>query len=288
MLRKCYKTKSSQKSGILLTGCCKNTIIALCLKAWTFVSKKLNKKEVVMSGINSKLSGVIAGAILIFGVITDAFTYRQEDQNTAKSSGDGNEIVQDMYESDEIAEVETDKIHGLYGVTHLKVDSTEGIKEQDTEASSEEPVTKKPADKETESATEPETVPASVISYSKTDYDNFLRIVEAEATGGDMKSKILVANVVINRVKSGAFPNTLTEVIFQGNGHQFQPVMDGRFYSVKVSQTTVEAVERALAGEDYSQGATFFASLYAAGPGSWHAENLIKLFEYGGHAFFRL
>ena len=69
MLRKCYKTKSSQKFGILLTGCCKNTIIALCLKAWTFVSKKLNKKEVVMSGINSKLSGVIAGAILIFGVI---------------------------------------------------------------------------------------------------------------------------------------------------------------------------------------------------------------------------
>lgn len=241
-----------------------------------------------MSGINSKLSGVIAGAILIFGVITDAFTYRQEDHSAAKSSGDGNEIVQDMYESDEIAEVETDKIHGLYGVTNLKVDRTEGIKEQDTEASSEEPVTKKPADKETESATEPETVPASVISYSKTDYDNFLRIVEAEATGGDMKSKILVANVVINRVKSGAFPNTLTEVIFHGNGHQFQPVMDGRFYSVKVSQTTVEAVERALAGEDYSQGATFFASLYAAGPGSWHAENLIKLFEYGGHAFFRL
>ncbi len=229
-----------------------------------------------MSGINSKLSGVIAGAILIFGVITDAFTYRQEDQNTAKSSGDGNEIVQDMYESDEIAEVETDKIHGLYGVTNLKVDRTEGIKEQDTEASSEEPVTKKPADKETEA--EPETVPASVISYSKTDYDNFLRIVEAEATGGDMKSKILVANVVINRVKSGAFPNTLTEVIFQGNGHQFQPVMDGRFYSVKVSQTTVEAVERALAGEDYSQGATFFASLYGSNrdrrPGFFCAKSL--------------
>lgn len=238
-----------------------------------------------MSGINSKLSGVIAAAILIFGVITDAFTYRGDNQNAASEPRDGKEIVQDLYESEEIAEVETDKIHGLYGVTHLKVESTEGIKEQDTEA---EQLSQKQTESETEKATEAETASASVISYSKTDYENFLRIVEAEATGGDMKSKILVANVVINRVKSSYFPDNLTDVIFQGNGHQFQPVMDGRFYSVTVSQTTVEAVERALAGEDYSQGATFFASLYAAGPGSWHAENLIKLFEYGGHAFFKM
>lgn len=238
-----------------------------------------------MSGINSKLSGVIAAAILIFGVITDAFTYRGDNQNAASEPRDGKEIVQDLYESEEIAEVETDKIHGLYGVTHLKVESTEGIKEQDTEA---EQLSQNQTESETEKATEAETASASVISYSKTDYENFLRIVEAEATGGDMKSKILVANVVINRVKSSYFPDNLTDVIFQGNGHQFQPVMDGRFYSVTVSQTTVEAVERALAGEDYSQGATFFASLYAAGPGSWHAENLIKLFEYGGHAFFKM
>ncbi len=238
-----------------------------------------------MSGINSKLSGVIAAAILIFGVITDAFTYRGDNQNAASEPRDGKEIVQDLYESEEIAEVETDKIHGLYGVTHLKVESTEGIKEQDTEA---EQLSQKQTEGETEKVTEAETASASVISYSKTDYENFLRIVEAEATGGDMKSKILVANVVINRVKSSYFPDNLTDVIFQGNGHQFQPVMDGRFYSVTVSQTTVEAVERALAGEDYSQGATFFASLYAAGPGSWHAENLIKLFEYGGHAFFKM
>lgn len=238
-----------------------------------------------MSGINSKLSGVIAAAILIFGVITDAFTYRGDNQNAASEPRDGKEIVQDLYESEEIAEVETDKIHGLYGVTHLRVESTEGIKEQDTEA---EQLSQNQTESETEKATEAETASASVISYSKTDYENFLRIVEAEATGGDMKSKILVANVVINRVKSSYFPDNLTDVIFQGNGHQFQPVMDGRFYSVTVSQTTVEAVERALAGEDYSQGATFFASLYAAGPGSWHAENLIKLFEYGGHAFFKM
>ncbi len=232
-----------------------------------------------MSGINSKLSGVIAVTVLAFGVIIDGFTYRGE---AAQDVYDGREIVQDVCETAEIAGAQSDSIHGVFGVMQLEVEKpeetlAEAVTGENTEAETE---------AETERATEAETVPAAVISYNETDYGNFLRIVEAEATGGDMKSKILVANVVINRVKSSDFPNTLTEVIYQGNGQQFQPIMDGRFYSVTVSQSTVEAVERALAGEDYSQGATYFASLYAAGPGSWHAEHLMKLFEYGGHAFF--
>lgn len=137
--------------------------------------------------------------------------------------------------------------------------------------------------KETETKEEK---PEPVISYTEEDYGNFLKIVEAEATGGDIKSKILVANVIINRVKRNDFPNSVTEVIFQGNGEQFQPVMDGRFYKVKVTASTTEAVNRALYGEDYSMGATFFAALSHAGEGSWHASHLTRLFEYGGHVFF--
>lgn len=247
-----------------------------------------------MSGINSKLSGVIAGTVLIFGVITDAFAAQDDVAVTVLAMDDSKEIVQDVCEEDEIAEVETNSIHTVYGVVQLQ--QVERPSEEHTEAKVEqvtkketasEAVTKAGTEKETEvETTEAESVAASGIGYNKEDYDNLLRIVEAEATGGDKKSKILVANVVINRVKSRIFPNTLTEVIFQENGLQFQPVMDGRFYTVTVSQATVEAVNRALAGEDYSQGATYFASLYAAGPGSWHAEHLTKLFEYGGHAFF--
>ncbi|MCB6759237.1 cell wall hydrolase, partial [Phocaeicola vulgatus] len=51
------------------------------------------------------------------------------------------------------------------------------------------------------------------------------RIVEAEATDKDMKSKILVANVILNRVRSKEFPNTIEQVVFQRtNGSvQFSP-----------------------------------------------------------------
>ena len=67
---------------------------------------------------------------------------------------------------------------------------------------------------------------------------------------------------------------------------KLQPVRDGRFYSVVLTDTSYEAVDRALIGEDYSQGALFFATDYASSEGSWFATHLKRLFEYNGHVFF--
>lgn len=126
---------------------------------------------------------------------------------------------------------------------------------------------------------------------SERDYEVLLRIVEAEAGGEDAKGKILVANVVLNRVKDEAFPNTVEEVVFQHSDkvYQFSPVKDGRFYSVTVSEDTKDAVDRALQGEDYSNGALFFAARKSANQDSmqWFDEALTYLFCYGGHEFFR-
>ena len=90
------------------------------------------------------------------------------------------------------------------------------------------------------------------------DYYTLLQIVEAEATGGDIKSKILIANVVLNRVKDSRFPDTIYDVVWQtaGGSPQFSPTDDGRIYTVSITDDTIEAVDRALAGEDYSQGGT--------------------------------
>lgn len=129
-----------------------------------------------------------------------------------------------------------------------------------------------------------------VIAVSLEDYENLLRIVEAEAGGEDEIGKILVANVILNRVECDSFPNTVSEVIFQqSNGVcQFSPVGDGRFYTVKVSEATIQAVNKALAGEDYSQGALYFAARKYADSSCmrWFDESLIFLFEHGGHEFF--
>ncbi|MDE6663675.1 MAG: cell wall hydrolase [Lachnospiraceae bacterium] len=127
-------------------------------------------------------------------------------------------------------------------------------------------------------------------NLSDTDYDSLLRIVEAEAGGEDTDGKLLVANVVLNRVNNEKFPDTVTEVIMQkGQGvAQFSPTVDGRFQNVTISEETYEAVERALYGEDISKGALYFCAREKADSGKlkWFDQNLTKLFSYGNHEFF--
>lgn len=125
---------------------------------------------------------------------------------------------------------------------------------------------------------------------SDTDYDTLLRIVEAEAGGEDIKGRVLVANVIMNRVNSENFPDTVTEVVWQySNGvPQFSPTYDGRISEVTVSDDTKEAVKQALEGVDYSQGALFFIqrSEAEAHNVSWFDKDLKKLFKYGVHDFY--
>lgn len=142
----------------------------------------------------------------------------------------------------------------------------------------------------------------NVVSYAKqlirnnqmpaSEYDTLLRIVEAEATGEDLQGKMLIANVILNRVKDERFPNTIEEVVWQeiGGAAQFQPTIDGRIYSVEISEDTIEAVDRVLAGEDYSQGALYFMARVASEDNSvgWFDSNLILLFEHGGHEYYTL
>ncbi len=113
------------------------------------------------------------------------------------------------------------------------------------------------------------------------------RIVEAEATDEDIYGRILVANVVLNRVLNDNFPSTVKKVVFQKG--QFSPIRDGRYYSVKVTSLTEQAVERALTGEDYSDGALFFFArkLTTAKKASWFDNSLKRLFRYGAHEFFK-
>lgn len=129
-----------------------------------------------------------------------------------------------------------------------------------------------------------------VYELSDADYDTLLRIVEAEAGGEDENGKLLVANVVLNRVDSPLFPDTVREVVYQQDYgvYQFSPVSDGRIDRVTVSDETRRAVERAVYGEDISQGALYFAARSAASGESmrWFDSSLTWLFAYGGHEFY--
>lgn len=123
------------------------------------------------------------------------------------------------------------------------------------------------------------------------DYQTLLKIVEAEAGCEDENGKLLVANVVLNRVDSSKFPSTVRGVVYQADGGkvQFTPAYNGRLQSVKVSEETEEAVQKALYGEDISDGALYFVATSVAGEqkSGWFYRNLTYLFDYGNHSFFK-
>lgn len=125
---------------------------------------------------------------------------------------------------------------------------------------------------------------------SDEDYDTLLRIVEAETGSEDIKGRVLVANVIMNRVKSEDFPNTVTEVVWDNSDGvpQFSPTYDGRINEVAVSDETREAVKQALKGTDYSEGALFFIQKSAAEEHNvkWFEKDLKRLFKYGVHEFY--
>lgn len=118
-----------------------------------------------------------------------------------------------------------------------------------------------------------------------------LKIVEAEAGCEDEEGKLLVANVILNRLNSDKFPDSISEIVFQReNGiTQFSPVSDGSYDRVQISEETVRAVGRALEGEDISDGALYFAARNYADSERmrWFDEKLTLLFRHGGHEFFK-
>lgn len=128
------------------------------------------------------------------------------------------------------------------------------------------------------------------IIYTEEDFMSLVKIVEAEATGEDIIGKIMVANVVLNRVESSEFPDTIHDVIYERykGKSQFSPVDDGRMESVPLTDSSYEAVERALNGENYSNGATFFVAkaLATESAGNWFDEHLNKVAEHGVHEFY--
>lgn len=131
----------------------------------------------------------------------------------------------------------------------------------------------------------------SIMKLSSEEKNILLRIVEAEATGEDIEGKMLVANVVLNRVKSGKFPDTVEQVVFQNNGrvYQFSPIRDGRYYDVHISKETKQAVEKVLNGHDKSQGALYFMSRGKADSSNvrWFDNKLTRLFQHGTHEFYK-
>jgi len=96
-------------------------------------------------------------------------------------------------------------------------------------------------------------------TISPEDFRLLAKIIYAEARGESFLGQVAVGAVVLNRVKSSLFPDTIPEVIWQKNSYtyQFSPVGDGTI-NLEPDETAYQAALEAVKGNDPTNGATFF------------------------------
>ncbi|WP_040208833.1 cell wall hydrolase [Neobacillus jeddahensis] len=91
--------------------------------------------------------------------------------------------------------------------------------------------------------------------YSQYEKDLLARLVRAEAETEPYEGKIAVACVVLNRVASKSFPDTIQEVIYERG--QFQPVRNGQI-DRPADEDSIKAVDEALGIQRNTVGDSLF------------------------------
>lgn len=106
-------------------------------------------------------------------------------------------------------------------------------------------------------------VPATALAYSPWDtsytHDELMlmaRVIYGEAAGEPYIGKVAVGAVVLNRVRSPLFPDTIAEVIYEP--WQFSCVGNWMFNSSYPDQDSIRAAKDALAGWDPTGGALYY------------------------------
>lgn len=98
------------------------------------------------------------------------------------------------------------------------------------------------------------TAPSRGVS-GRDDYTLLARLIHGEARGESYIGKVAVGAVVLNRVKSSKFPNSVAGVIFQPGA--FTAVADGQIW-LNPDDESLRAARDALSGWDPSGGALYY------------------------------
>lgn len=120
----------------------------------------------------------------------------------------------------------------------------------------------------------------SAAVYQESEVRILARLVSGEARGEPYVGQVAVAAVVLNRVKSPAFPNTISGVIFQRGA--FDAVWDGQF-DLEPTASCVRAARDALNGWDPTGGCLYYYNPETAtNPWIWTRQVQLSI---GQHAF---
>ena len=121
--------------------------------------------------------------------------------------------------------------------------------------------------------------------YDATDLYWLSRIISAEAKGEPFAGQIAVGNVVLNRVRSSQFPNTVKGVIFDTKyGTQFSPVASGTIYQAPTA-SAVMAAKVCLEGYSLSTQMIYFYNPSIA-TSTWIGRTRPYIMTIGNHKFY--
>lgn len=110
-------------------------------------------------------------------------------------------------------------------------------------------------------------------------------IISAESRGEPMEGKIAVGNVVLNRVASPDFPNTIYGVIFDPRwGGQFEPVRNGTVYDEPTAES-VQAAAACLSGANTAGDSLYFLAPHLT-ENHWAMDNRTYVTTIGVHWFY--
>lgn len=115
---------------------------------------------------------------------------------------------------------------------------------------------------------------------NKDDSDLLARVIHAEAEGEPYIGKVAVAAVLLNRIESPQFPNTLSGVIYQKNA--ISSVYNGRMNNNPGSDS-VKAANDALNGWDPTYGCLYFWNPDTS-TSAW-IQRLTPIMRFGKHVF---
>ncbi len=121
---------------------------------------------------------------------------------------------------------------------------------------------------------------AEAASYYESEIYTLARLVHAEARGEPYLGKVAVAAVVLNRVRSASFPNTISGVVYQAGA--FDCVADGQIRLTPDSDS-IRAARDAMNGWDPTGGCVYYYNP-ATSTSAWIWSREVRL-TIGAHSF---
>lgn len=201
---------------------------------------------------NKKIIAVIIG-VLIFATAIEAVQIKRQAQ--------GQEIKEKETIENQLESAENTTIKNF--VEEVTTEKETTVKTALEAVKTEEPKTKQ----------EPI---VQMYGFSEEEFELFQRVVFAEAGNQGFKGKQLVADVILNRLASEQFPDTLEGVLLQEN--QFACVTTGAIYCYALDEESKQAIITELMLERQNEEILFFRT-------EKFSEYGTPAFQYGDHYF---